>query len=197
MGAGFVRWEHGWSQEKKNWCCRRTGRACKPFDCHDGLAAHWAESKKVYCCIQEALGCATTTRRLPFDCHFEVNTWDLWSDEKKAYCCNHGGKGCDRYDCDNDLARFQTTWHAERKEWCCMTYGKGCYVQVKDEELLKGGKLEAVMMPSRFSFAMSVSCLTVVAAALVWKHRMSLWGRLTQSSAVYPEHLRHIDDSNE
>merc|ERR1719491_1259621 len=132
--AGFDNWERGWSVEKKLWCCNKAGRACEPFDCHSNdPQVAWLHDKKAFCCAHETLACQHTTTKIPFDCQFQIDTWESWSKEKKGYCCAHGGKGCDRYDCDHGLATAQTTWCAERRQWCCSVYNKGCWMEIKIE----------------------------------------------------------------
>jgi hypothetical protein len=58
-------WVRGWSDGKKDWCCRHTGK-----------------------------GCPTTTTPVSFTCE-PVSNWEsAWSDVKKEWCCRHQQTGC-------------------------------------------------------------------------------------------------------
>jgi len=93
---GFAKWEKGWSDSKKQFCCEKEGRGCptmstKPFDCAAGLdnfLAGWSPQKRAWCCEHEQQGCA-------YDCDAGFSNWHAgWSDVKKQYCCKHEQKGC-------------------------------------------------------------------------------------------------------
>merc|ERR1719491_1723697 len=182
--AGFDNWERGWSVEKKLWCCNKAGRACEPFDCHSNdPQVAWLHDKKAFCCAHETLACQHTTTKIPFDCHFQIDTWESWSKEKKGYCCAHGGKGCDRYDCDRGLATAQTTWCAERRGWCCATYNKGCWdedFQVKVE--LPGDDILPASHGTLLAPAGFAAGLAVATAALGWR-----WARRSDPRRSDPQ----------
>jgi len=65
--AGLARWQDGWSEKKKAWCCKHEQRGCQstttsmiPFDCKAGLAkaaTGWSDSKKDWCCRHRSVGC--------------------------------------------------------------------------------------------------------------------------------------------
>jgi len=99
--AGLGKWEAGWSEAKKKWCCENEGKGwqgCKeksePFDCEAGLPkwkTGWSESKKEWCCENKEKGCED-----PFDCDAGLPKWETgWSEEKKEWCCEHEKKGCE------------------------------------------------------------------------------------------------------
>lgn len=69
---GFANWQAGWSQPKKDWCCRVHGKGCANSGCETA---------------------ATTSA--PFDCNAGFANWVAgWSIPKKKWCCKHAGKGC-------------------------------------------------------------------------------------------------------
>mmetsp|Transcript_147206 Transcript_147206/g.472802 ORF Transcript_147206/g.472802 Transcript_147206/m.472802 type:complete len:1055 (-) Transcript_147206:119-3283(-) len=74
--AGFLKWEAGWSPQKKAWCCQRVGRACAttrpPYDCDDGYRtweSSWSIAKTIWCCQNGGFDCegtrTTTTAGAP------------------------------------------------------------------------------------------------------------------------------------
>jgi len=124
--AGLQNWEKGWSPGKKEFCCEKTGAACKPYDCQEGLsnAEHgWSESKILWCCDKEGLGCPTTTT-VQYDCMAGAGNWQkAWSEAKKGFCCNGGGAVCDPYDC---TAGIPNGWSSGKQHWCCEHKDLGC-----------------------------------------------------------------------
>lgn len=107
--AGYVKWEKGWSEAKKEWCCKHEKRAC-PFDCQAGLVLWekgWSDEKAQWCCQHEHHGCNTTQTSRPivagslrnetttFNC--QVGTGNLqseWSKVQKTWCCKNKHVGC-------------------------------------------------------------------------------------------------------
>jgi hypothetical protein len=81
--AGFANWEKGWSEPKKEWCCKEKSMGC-PFDCDAGVdnwENGWSEDKKEFCCEHTDVGCK-------FDCDAGFPKWETgWSEEKKEWCC--------------------------------------------------------------------------------------------------------------
>lgn len=81
--AGLANWEKGWSDPKKEWCCKEKSMGC-PFDCDAGVdnwEQGWADDKKEFCCEHTNVGCK-------FDCDAGFPKWETgWSEEKKAWCC--------------------------------------------------------------------------------------------------------------
>jgi len=68
--AGLSNWIAGWSDSKKDWCCRHTGAGC-------GVVP-------------------TTTTCPPQDCNAGFSNWQAgWTPEKKAWCCTHENKACE------------------------------------------------------------------------------------------------------
>lgn len=98
--AGFRNWQFGWSDEKKTWCCKRTGKTC-------------------------AILRSTST---PFNCVVGLKHWETtWSVPHKVWCCRNFGKGCEGnlamdFTCIDD----EGTWSAEEGTWCCQNLGRGC-----------------------------------------------------------------------
>mmetsp|Transcript_88008 Transcript_88008/g.244274 ORF Transcript_88008/g.244274 Transcript_88008/m.244274 type:complete len:485 (+) Transcript_88008:108-1562(+) len=81
-----------WSEEKKSWCCRRTGKGC-------AVAA--ATSTEAVATTLEIIGADSaapagpTSTRPPYNCTSDVALSDLaWSNEKKKWCCRHVNLGC-------------------------------------------------------------------------------------------------------
>merc|ERR1712232_1147674 len=59
--AGLAKWKKGWSDSKKDWCCKHEKKGCEdPFDCEAGLdnwQKGWADKKKTWCCAHKKKGC--------------------------------------------------------------------------------------------------------------------------------------------
>mmetsp|Transcript_20085 Transcript_20085/g.53850 ORF Transcript_20085/g.53850 Transcript_20085/m.53850 type:complete len:548 (+) Transcript_20085:2-1645(+) len=81
--AGLPNWEKGWSDQKKEWCCKEKSLGC-PFDCDAGVENWedgWSEDKKEFCCESTDVGCK-------FDCAAGLPKWETgWSEAKKEWCC--------------------------------------------------------------------------------------------------------------
>eukprot|EP00435_Cladocopium_sp_Y103_P065540 s608_g27.t1 len=62
-GAGFSNWMQGWSDSKKDWCCKRESRGCVKFHCSGEASAwhSWGDRQKEYCCANFQKGCPRTT----------------------------------------------------------------------------------------------------------------------------------------
>jgi len=68
--SGFSTWQLSWTQEKKQWCCTHTGKACaaESFDCNSGDAdwVHlWTEEKQRHCCDHFRKGCGGRGASVP------------------------------------------------------------------------------------------------------------------------------------
>jgi len=103
--AGLGKWEAGWSEAKKKWCCENEGKGWQ--GCKDESAE------------EDAL----------FDCDAGLDRWEAgWSDMKKEWCCDNEKKGCkeEPFDCEAGLLKWKAGWSEAKKEWCCAKKGKGC-----------------------------------------------------------------------
>jgi len=71
-GLGFLNWKAGWSQTKKQWCCRVHKKGCPaPGEGWGAIAA------------------------AQYDCNAGIENWVKgWSTLKKTWCCNTQRKGC-------------------------------------------------------------------------------------------------------
>lgn len=120
--AGYAKWQTGWSEMKKYYCCGVGHVNCNvvattvapAYDCRYDAEQHhlWALPKKVWCCVHLRVGCPTvapatlqqrsTTVALiqqqyssPFDCNSGFSNWlEGWSPPKKSWCCSHKQRGC-------------------------------------------------------------------------------------------------------
>lgn len=102
--AGLLRWQSGWSIQKKTWCCNHKNRGCaitstgEPYECQAGLSnwkAGWSRGKKLWCCTMKNLGCPELKTSEPFDCNAGFINWQNgWAPAKKSWCCAHYNKGC-------------------------------------------------------------------------------------------------------
>eukprot|EP00445_Apocalathium_hangoei_P005190 CAMPEP_0203861864 /NCGR_PEP_ID=MMETSP0359-20131031/13258_1 /ASSEMBLY_ACC=CAM_ASM_000338 /TAXON_ID=268821 /ORGANISM="Scrippsiella Hangoei, Strain SHTV-5" /LENGTH=617 /DNA_ID=CAMNT_0050779169 /DNA_START=42 /DNA_END=1896 /DNA_ORIENTATION=+ len=142
--------EKGWSVDKKDWCCKTTGKACV--------------SKE-----SSALNARNATTS--FNCLADSWLWEKgWSSAKKAWCCEKHGLGCEKYtsttprssstlaptsaipsspvvdittslpyDCKHHAATWEEQWSNGKKAWCCLRDGRGC-PQDYDCEAGKVGK---------------------------------------------------------
>jgi len=116
--AGVLRWASGWSQRKKDFCCKKHVLGCPDgakveatppeieatgpgsFDCSAGVLRWqrgWSARKKVYCCKNFAIGCesrGTTTENAALQhCHSDHEK--DWSQEQRQLCCSQGiGQHC-------------------------------------------------------------------------------------------------------
>jgi hypothetical protein len=99
--AGYARWQAGWSQEKKTWCCHHEQKGCQEwYNCW----AHgdWTGAQADWCCKNENRGCPPT--QAPYDCY---NHQGLWSLAQKDYCCRTVRRGCTR-----PMRLDEEQWHA-------------------------------------------------------------------------------------
>jgi len=130
--AGFDKWEWGWSEGKKAWCCQRAQKGCPP----GGKPVPAAPPAKPAAPEVGTPPAATPPEKpaiLPYDCSGDATSSD-WTPGKTAWCCKHEQKGCpkgfsptpSRFDCLAGLANWQAAWSAEKKAWCCQHEQKGC-----------------------------------------------------------------------
>jgi len=138
----------GWSDLKKQYCCKHEGKGCPTtttecsWDCKEGFhnwKAGWSDAKKQYCCKHEGKGCEITTTKITtttdcaWDCDLGFRNWQMgWSDLKKQYCCKHEGKGCPTtttecsWDCKEGFHNWKAGWSDAKKQYCCKHESKGC-----------------------------------------------------------------------
>lgn len=68
--AEAANWELGWSDAKKEYCCKAIGVACMPnFNCQAGATTWmtgWSDAKKKYCCKSVGLGCRVAATAAPY-----------------------------------------------------------------------------------------------------------------------------------
>ncbi|CAK0788449.1 unnamed protein product, partial [Prorocentrum cordatum] len=129
---GYAKWERGWSEAKKAWCCERYEVGCaadpsnssRPFDCDSGSASgeeQWTASQKMWCCRHRRKGCV-------FDCAAGVDKWQRgWSEEKKAWCCALEDVAC-VHNCSDGFENWEAAWTIEKKSWCCKFKNRGCVI---------------------------------------------------------------------
>jgi len=60
--AGASNWERGWSEQKKEWCCRRKSRGCATqivadAEPHNCMHKAWEEGKAGWCCQNKGRMC--------------------------------------------------------------------------------------------------------------------------------------------
>jgi len=98
--AGYARWQSGWSDSKKTWCCQHGGKGCVgqiSYNCDEGFATwttSWEAPKKAWCCTAQKRGCEPEPKPL-YDCDTDFATWhDSWQPGKQAWCCSNMGRGC-------------------------------------------------------------------------------------------------------
>mmetsp|Transcript_60150 Transcript_60150/g.158237 ORF Transcript_60150/g.158237 Transcript_60150/m.158237 type:complete len:345 (-) Transcript_60150:255-1289(-) len=138
--AGYAYWEHGWSKEKKEYCCKEAGKGCKPTLKPSPLPSLSLVSKTT----------TTTTKELTTSLNMcnEGSVVD-WTASKKDYCCKTYQNGCDTsttaplrptpaftpaptaapaptYDCNAEFSNWELGWSEPKKIWCCTHVGKGC-----------------------------------------------------------------------
>jgi hypothetical protein len=129
--AGFMNWEAGWSDAKKEWCCDHHQKGCQKnvpaqaFDCAAGFSnwqAGWSGAKKAWCCKFYSRGCSLTGAAEPFDCDAGFDDWVAgWSDSKQEWCCKHHDRGCgatpkrEPYDCNAALVDWEEKWEDAKK----------------------------------------------------------------------------------
>merc|ERR1712032_1635410 len=92
---GVQRWKVGWSDAKKEWCCKNEKIGCE-FNCAEGMIETWKTDKADWCCLNELVGCG-------FNCSAGYSKWKSgWSTLKKEYCCKNELLGC-TFNCSKDL----------------------------------------------------------------------------------------------
>lgn len=63
----------------------------------DAWAMKWSQEKKQYCCKRYNFGCGGTTSAVPYDCQTDLAIWrKAWSDDKTIWCCEHERVGCQK-----------------------------------------------------------------------------------------------------
>jgi len=95
---GASNWEAGWSDEKKQWCCKRVSVGCS--------ARPAVSEKKLVTAAAEPSGGADNL----YDC---PQTSDIvianWPDDKREWCCRHASVGCPRQSVFTTTTKPQTT----------------------------------------------------------------------------------------
>merc|ERR1712187_710025 len=120
-GAGYLNWKHGWSEQKKVWCCFQAKRGgtvtsttattttlaptttqpstTTEHDCFDSLHAYkngWSLQKRNWCCQREHVGCVSSTT-LSYYHECSIGHGPLvaeWSPAKQKWCCEQKNIGC-------------------------------------------------------------------------------------------------------
>mmetsp|Transcript_3792 Transcript_3792/g.8521 ORF Transcript_3792/g.8521 Transcript_3792/m.8521 type:complete len:599 (+) Transcript_3792:303-2099(+) len=102
--ASIKDWEVGWSDQKKEHCCKTKRLACNPnqlFECTlsvNGL--DWSEAQQTYCCKEKGVGCTTEDAETEEQKKKEQDEKECVGDSKnwdpaaKAWCCQHKQRGC-------------------------------------------------------------------------------------------------------
>jgi len=115
---GVQRWRVGWSDAKKEWCCKNEKIGCE-FNCAEGMIETWKTDKADWCCLNELVGCG-------FNCSAGYSKWKSgWSTLKKKYCCKNELLGC-TFNCSKDLSNRSLAWPSMKKAWCCKNEKVGC-----------------------------------------------------------------------
>jgi hypothetical protein len=150
--AGLLNWQHEWSEDKKEWCCKTThgGAGCPLRTGAGGAAApirllpqaspgdSFGDSEAIDKTLQEARllerAAMVTTSSPKYECE---GSWQQdWSEDQKAWCCEHTGWGCHsepsttpQVNCSVAVATWQTEWSNWKKQWCCDHERVGCPVE--------------------------------------------------------------------
>lgn len=110
---GYTDWEHRWTSEKKEYCCKTFRRGCN----------------------------ATAAASRKFDCKVGTEHWETgWSDEKRTWCCRRGeapdGARCSNatvadsnpkgFDCDAGFLNSAKGWSKQKKAFCCRRAHRAC-----------------------------------------------------------------------
>jgi len=132
--SGVRLWRDGWSDEKKEWCCKTTKVGCssnatsphgKTYDCNSagfgGWDALWPQEQRDYCCKAKGIGCA------------QAETSTFASTTAKPASASH------QYDCQTDYYSWFSSWSQAKQEWCCERTGRGC---VQDEYECFGPRID-------------------------------------------------------
>jgi len=135
--ADFLDMMRGWSEEKRAWCCSRSGINCKlatsrqskavvvneAFSCEEGFhswRAEWSVGKKAWCCHSVGKGCPATLRGLLQGRFSTANSQVDSSASSKP----------DRifweHDCKADVGDWSRAWPVHKKRWCCKLSNEGC-----------------------------------------------------------------------
>ena len=148
---GFDNWELGFSEAKKEWCCRHHAIACpvatstsmEEFDCKEGFD-NWelgfSEAKKEWCCRHHAMACPveTSTSMEEFDCKEGFASWEKgFSNAKKEWCCRQHAIACpvetststEEFDCKEGFDNWELGFSEAKKEWCCGHHAIACPVE--------------------------------------------------------------------
>ncbi|CAK0841351.1 unnamed protein product [Prorocentrum cordatum] len=140
--ADFADWETGWTEPRKEWCCKNYGGPCAAsapqgevqiYDCALDLETweqSWDPEKKEWCCSSEHVGCE------PYECGENEDPAGLDAAEI-AWCCLHLSKHCpelsegeggseEPYDCAIGVLTWRSSWDDQKQEWCCEHHHLGC-----------------------------------------------------------------------
>ena len=110
---GFSNWYFGWSDVKKDFCCKTADKGC-PHTWHGSLHLHTH--------VEVSHGVGKDAGHI-YDCHAGFSNWKQgWSVSKKKWCCSREQRGCEKFYCDGD----SHMWHAEKRDWCCRNFQEGC-----------------------------------------------------------------------
>jgi hypothetical protein len=188
--AGYSKWQKGWSDEKKAFCCEHEGMGCQEFNCGDSTTsdfADWSIPKRKWCCKQsgkyewpveqaawccqhEEVGCPS---KPTYNCSAGLrDAYSGWSAGKKEWCCAHESKGCAPFDCDAGADNWELGWADAKKDWCCQNDGVHC----------PAGAFQAYAIPHMdhtwstvlVAVLLIAACAVPVVAFLVYNRRAGL-----------------------
>ncbi|CAK9102766.1 unnamed protein product [Durusdinium trenchii] len=87
--AGFSNWMQGWSDSKKDWCCKHNAKGCQKFHC-SGSTGMWAADKREWCCANFQKACPRTTlSNLKCDALCRINGEDSKCIDRIHWVANH------------------------------------------------------------------------------------------------------------
>mmetsp|Transcript_939 Transcript_939/g.3022 ORF Transcript_939/g.3022 Transcript_939/m.3022 type:complete len:196 (-) Transcript_939:58-645(-) len=131
--ADFLDSVRGWSEPKKEYCCKRHNAFCKgaaerqgvqmntDFDCAEGWANwanEWSDGKQAWCCTKYGKGCHPQPDRALLQQAAQQEEQPL-AMPKVAHESEDG-------DCLRDAEDKDHVWSAHKKEYCCRAFGVGC-----------------------------------------------------------------------
>jgi len=131
---GLSRWEKGWSDEKKAWCCEHKKvhcshdakyKGCKSVCVYKGWAAICINRIK-WSIEHEApeahkSKCEWAHDKVMQECSQDCSTCDL-----AAAGCEAADSASDPYDCSVGESTWKDTWSIGKQAWCCLMHQKGC-----------------------------------------------------------------------
>ena len=127
-----------WELEKKMYCCRWHGVACKVLrstvftcDWDANTAAPWGRVQRAYCCRERSIGCLSPTeeetKRAAEFCESSQRNGTLIFPPVAFHCCRRFGIGC-----PNAPRCFEgnvSAWGLPQRDFCCTTQDVACTVR--------------------------------------------------------------------